>query len=625
MNNVVSVPVDCPDKDRAMQIFEQSVVKQNSAKKTEAFVASSRKAPFTHEIQEITADSSALILSHNRCGDAVSAKTVKEYADAMSAGAWTYNAQPIIFDVDGKLVDGRKRLMASVMSGATFRTLVVRGVEADTVHTIDQHRRRSYAAVLESRGIAHAGAIVRLMAKLIRIERGLFGKPADHISWSRYDQVLQLNPALHAAAEISAKTRGCPVHSTARPVIAYMALAAGHGEAAVQLFNEASDHELLARGNPAKELALQLSHDRRRGIKPEVDEMIVMGVQAINDMIAGRQCETPYGWNRDYGDCRLDSSGKPSCRTSLLEDAPANLGMPMIDGYPGIDIGVDLIDAKSVMIDALRSKGGSLPEKTRTDMIHLTPEIAKDWLDRFNGSNRAIQKSHVNAIARDIRAGGWMMNAQPIAFNGDPFAGEALLLNGQHRLHAVVAAGMPIEIMVATGVEKEAFATYDVHARHSHGKYVTKGDERVLAAAAKIQWRVDNGKSAFESVTPSATEIHKTIMAHEELLSAFRFSRKKEMQEIGSAGILTFFIAKVTREDDQLSSIFLEQLMHGDNLGEGNPIIRTRTKLIGKRGNLSRKDVLHILLQSWDEYRAHVDAHGLSSLFAANISREIYA
>ena len=573
-----------------------------------------------YDIREITPDMSALYLSMDTSREKVNQKAVSEYADAMSGGTWIYNAQPILFDRDGKLIDGRKRLMASVKSGATFRTLVVKGVNRDTVHTLDQHRRRSYTGVLESRGIDHAGTLIRTMAKLIRIERGLFGKPTDHISWSRYDQVLELNDGLMEAVNISEKTRGCPLHSTARPVVAYMALSTGHKDAAMQLFHLMSDHELLARGHPAKELALQLAYDRRRGIKPEVDQMIVMGIQALNDMIASREQGEPYGWIRDFGECAMGEDGLPRSRKDFIENTPRNLGMPLVDGYPGIDLGVDVLDAKSAMISALREKADILPTRTELKTVMVTPELAQEWLDRFNLSNRKIQKSHVNAIARDIRAGNWMMNAQPIAFSGSPFLEHALLLNGQHRLQAVIKADMPIEVMVATGLDEEAFATFDTHARHSHRKYTTQGDERVLSAAAKIQWRIDNGHSPFERVTPSTSEIRDTMEKHPGLVDAFRMSRKKEMQQIASAGILTFFIARIRAENDQLGELFLDQLMSGEGLGEGNPVIKARPKLIGKRGSMSRKDVLQFLLDTWDEYCAHADTVGVAEL--AGVPRE---
>ena len=109
-------------------------------------------------------------------------KTVSSYAEAMKAGGWVLNAMPVIFDTEGELIDGISRLEACVMSGTSFRTVVARNVKSDTLHTIDQHRRRTYTGALESRGVNFAGAIQRTMTKLIRIENGLLGKDQSKIS-----------------------------------------------------------------------------------------------------------------------------------------------------------------------------------------------------------------------------------------------------------------------------------------------------------------------------------------------------------------------------------------------------------------------------------------------------------
>lgn len=585
-----------------------------SAHRAEREILAPPTSGLGHAIHDITPDLAANILSRNSIMVNRACRATKTYADIMSAGAWIYNAQPILFCTEGKLLDGEKRLMASVLSGENFRTLVVTGIQRDTVHTLDQHRRRSYSGVLEARGFSHAGATIRCMAKLIRIERGVFGKPSSPISWARYDQVLELNPDIIQAVNLSERTRGCPLHSTARPVIAYMAIKAGICNLAKELFQSMSDHGLLGRGHPAKELALQLTHDRSRGIKPEVDEMIVMGIQALNDLRDKKTTEAPYGWTRDFGDCRLDENGAPVSRQAYISDTPKNLGMPTLKGYKGIDLGAEVVDAKSTMINSLRAKGNNVPADTDLRTVLLTPEVAQAWLDRFNTSNRKIQKSHVTEIARDIRGGNWMNNAQPIGFSGNPWTGEARLLNGQHRLEAVVKADAPIEVMIATGLPEEAFDTFDMHARHSHRKYLAKGDERVLAAAAKIQWRVDNGMAPGDRSSPSAAEIQETIEAHPSLIDAFQISRKKEMQEIGSAGILTFFISHIRCQDDQLSELYLQQLMNGEGLQRGNPIIKARAKLIGKRGGLTRREVLQLLLEAWDEFRAHVDVVGINDV-----------
>lgn len=579
------------------------------------------KSEISDAKEVITPDTAALILAANKV-QVNDRAAVQDYADMMAARAWKFNGQPIIFDEHGKLLDGEKRLLASVWSGESFETLVSRGVKRDTVFTIDQHRKRSYTCVLEGRGFKNAGPLVRLMTKLIHIEKGSFGKPFSSIGWDRYDQVVELNEDLVEAVNISEGARGCPLHSTARPTIAYMALAAGKKRQVKKFFADLSSHKNLKRGHPAKELAIQLKHDRLRGIKTEIDEMIVMGIQALNDILAGRGCEEPYGWSRDYGECGLNEEGLPISRRAFMEDTPANLGMPVLEGYPGIELGKPVIDAKSFMIEQLR--GGSPNAMARSEVVdvHISPEVAEDWLNRYNTSNRKMQMAHVKMLARDMASNNWKANAQPIVFAGDPFTGEARLLNGQHRLEAIKVAGVAIEVKMVTGVDPEAFATFDNHSRHTRVKTMSRGDERVLAAAAKYQWFVDKGVNPNSGERPSKIEIAQTIEAHPSMLQAFQYSRKQKMQDIASAGILTFFIYNIRRDHAELAESFLNQLGDGDNLERGNPIIPVRARLIGKRHELTRREVLSMLMEAWKEYREFAEAEGLDALQGLPPKRE---
>ena len=138
-------------------------------------------------------------------------KAIATYAQAMRNGAWILNGQPIIFDQEGQLLDGVQRLNACIEAGVPFITMVARNVRADTLHTIDQHRRRSYQGVLESRGVRNPGKVVRTMSKLIRIENGSLGRETMPISWSRYDRVLDANPEIIEACDIAEKARGSKI------------------------------------------------------------------------------------------------------------------------------------------------------------------------------------------------------------------------------------------------------------------------------------------------------------------------------------------------------------------------------------------------------------------------------
>jgi hypothetical protein len=80
------------------------------------------------------------------------------------------------------------------------------------------------------------------------------------------------------------------------------------------------------------------------------------------------------------------------------------------------------------------------PPSSQTMVV--TPELAEQWL-KANTLNRPVRKSRVKAYARDIQNGRWRFNTQGISFGTD-----GSLIDGQHRLMAVVEAMTPATFVV---------------------------------------------------------------------------------------------------------------------------------------------------------------------------------
>lgn len=92
-----------------------------------------------------------------------------------------------------------------------------------------------------------------------------------------------------------------------------------------------------------------------------------------------------------------------------------------------------------------------------TRVISVTPELAREWLEHNMKGNRPVQKSTVHSYARQMRCGTWNLTHQGIAFGEN---GE--LIDGQHRLHAVVEANVPVRMNVTTGVERTAGEVFTI-------------------------------------------------------------------------------------------------------------------------------------------------------------------
>lgn len=75
-------------------------------------------------------------------------------------------------------------------------------------------------------------------------------------------------------------------------------------------------------------------------------------------------------------------------------------------------------------------------------IINVTPELAKSWLLQ-NNFNRPQRPDLVADYARQIRDGRWRRNHQGIAFTE-----KGTLLDGQHRLFAIVETGITVPMLV---------------------------------------------------------------------------------------------------------------------------------------------------------------------------------
>lgn len=90
-----------------------------------------------------------------------------------------------------------------------------------------------------------------------------------------------------------------------------------------------------------------------------------------------------------------------------------------------------------------------------TEWADVTPKLAEEWLKR-NVNNRKLDRSLVARLAADFSSGHYTQTHQGAAFDTD-----GNLVDGQHRLHAIVASGVTVRMLVTRGLKPEARAKID--------------------------------------------------------------------------------------------------------------------------------------------------------------------
>lgn len=83
----------------------------------------------------------------------------------------------------------------------------------------------------------------------------------------------------------------------------------------------------------------------------------------------------------------------------------------------------------------------------KTTIKEITPQWASRILETRNPVNRNVAEAVVDAYASDMAAGHWLLTHQGLAFND---SGD--LIDGQHRLHAVIKSGKTVKMMVTMGI-----------------------------------------------------------------------------------------------------------------------------------------------------------------------------
>ena len=142
-----------------------------------------------------------------------------------------------------------------------------------------------------------------------------------------------------------------------------------------------------------------------------------------------------------------------------------------------------------------------------TTRVRVTPEMAADWLANHNNNNRPIIRQNVKAIANDIKAGLWR-DDHP---HGIVFDVNGNLADGQHRLHGIVEAKMPVLLNVTRGLPTnirdfidtgKARRISDRVTIHSNGRT----NQKVIAMAKYFSRSLNSGTRDMISIRDVATE-----------------------------------------------------------------------------------------------------------------------
>lgn len=229
---------------------------------------------------------------------------------------------------------------------------------------------------------------------------------------------------------------------------------------------------------------------------------------------------------------------------------------------------------KTTLLDERVSKAKALSSEIWT----ITPELARHIIENYNKRNRPIREARVAEYARKITEGRMKVHSQGISFSR-----EGTLNNGQHRLLAVIKAGVPCDFYVTFGEDEDAFDVIDTggvrsakDALHISGRCNANN----LAATARIVINIQ--RRALVSNGPEARvdndEVVNFVDANEDVITCLNIAdraRKKLRGSLAPLAAAIFLIRKNSKKPEKIDT-FLERLTEGANLAATSPILKLR-------------------------------------------------
>jgi hypothetical protein len=218
---------------------------------------------------------------------------------------WQLTGQPIIFDSNGKLIDGQHRLMALIYENKTVPFLVVRGAPPRSFMVIDTGKSRTKGNILAIKKVPNYNAVAASVLGVLNYRRALtiVSKHGENNEKTRHGSFAQLtmtsteivneyeahSSAYDEVAHIAIKMRKTIQPSVVGTVIALSAIDAGHDFNVISSFwNNYYKGVGLTETNPALLLRNKINTNDKSKAKLRQPNLILLCVKAWNLYITGK-------------------------------------------------------------------------------------------------------------------------------------------------------------------------------------------------------------------------------------------------------------------------------------------------------------------------------------------------
>jgi hypothetical protein len=230
----------------------------------------------------------------------------------------------------------------------------------------------------------------------------------------------------------------------------------------------------------------------------------------------------------------------------------------------------------------------------------ITPKKAEKLLEG-NTFNRRLREGHVLWLAQQIENDDWAETGESIKI-----ASDGTIIDGQHRLHAIILANKSIRTLVCYNVPKSAQPLVDTGKTRTPADVLSMhGITNPMRVAAAIRTIINTGEIPVDEAdyaSFSKRKIpHAVVLrfaqehneALQEAVTALREADGPSLCRPPSTFVATYFI--LHQKNARKCREFFELVCSGEDTAENSPIKRLRSVLMHELANTNRRRTRHKL------------------------------
>lgn len=244
----------------------------------------------------------------------------------------------------------------------------------------------------------------------------------------------------------------------------------------------------------------------------------------------------------------------------------------------------------------------------------ITPMLAKSWLQK-NEINRKINEPHVTQLVREMKAGNFRVNGDTIKFGKD-----GRLLDGQHRLTAVVKSGVTIKSYVLRNLSNDSFKFIDIGRNRTAGDVLSiEGITNATTMAAMAKFIISYRSGAYAQAIGISSnrgakkvtnfDVSEFISNHKKsMVESYEFGNNRRANLLVTSTVISSLHYIFKKLDHEKANEFCQSFSDGVNLAKTSPIYALRERFIvneRKKYKMPNYEKVALIIKAWNAFRSN--------------------